>query len=188
MHLRHRARRPTARDLSTRPAPPAASRSAAWLEGERLFQAPPVRPVEPAVPVVVKIRRSRRTGLPDVVETPPGDEAAEGSPGWKGPRVFRVEPASNELQPPPEDPPAVTEPAAEALALEPLPPVPRRRRVGADRRPGPVIVRVFQPEPAAAPEPPAEPSGGRQIAALQAAMAEVGRILAEASRARALRF
>ncbi len=169
MPLRRRARRPFATDPA--PASSTPSRSAAWLAGERLFGAAPA-PV-PDAPVVVTIRRSRLAApapaAPDAVAPP---EDTDG----KGPRVFRVE-AANEAAPGALDEP----PAAEEAPPRPA----RRQRIGVDRRPGPVVVQVFAPEPST---PQAEPPFAGQLALLRAALAEVERLLAEAQRAQALRF
>lgn len=181
MQLRRRARRPFTPELSLGTSTP--SRSAAWLAGEKLFDATPAPVPASEAPVVVTIRRSKlpttvavAEGMHDAADVPEGAD-------WKGPRVFRVETASNEAVPEPE--------LAEVPPAEPLlaAPVPRRRqRIGVDRRPGPVVVQVFQAEPAAASAEPAEPPFAEQLRLLRAALAEVERLVSDTQRAQALRF
>lgn len=170
MQPRRRARRPFATDPS--PAASAPSRSAAWLAGERLFGAAAAPDAE-ASPVVVTIRRSK---LAAAAGDGDREVAVPDDANWKGPRVYRVEPASNEAAPAAADEPPAVEQMPAAL--------PRRQRIGVDRRPGPVRVQVFQAEPAETAAPPLI----EQLATLRAAMAEVERLLAEARRAQALRF
>lgn len=183
MQPRRRARRPYATDLSPNPSTP--SRSAAWLAGERLFSAAPQAAPAPEAPVVVTIRRSKLAALP-AASAEGAHEVQEGV-DWKGPRVFRVEAASNEAEAESEASLADA-PPAEPLPALPAPPVKRRQRIGVDRRPGPVVVQVFQVEPAAVPATPAEPPFAEQLRLLRAALAEVERLLSEAQRAQALRF
>lgn len=166
-------RRPRHAARASEPSPadsPPASRSAAWLAGERLFAAP-ARADEPAAPVMVTVRRSK---LATAVSEGEGAVPETDSPEWKGPRVFRVQAASNETL-------AETEaPAPEVVPIKRAP----RGRIGVDRRPGPVAVQVFQTEPAAVePQLPLP----EQLAVLNRLMSEVSGILAEAQRARAWR-
>lgn len=181
MQLRRRARRPLTPELSL--GTPTPSRSAAWLAGEQLFEAAPAPVPVSEASVVVTIRRSKlpttvaaAEGMHDAADAADAPEGAD----WKGPRVFRLEAASNEAAPGPE--------LAEVQPAEPLPaaPVPRRRqRIGVDRRPGPVVVQVFQAEPAAE---AAEPPFAEQLRLLRAALAEVERLISDTQRAQALRF
>lgn len=155
-----------------------ATRSAAWLAGERLFGAP-LRSDEPAVPVAVTVRRRKlallapesENGLADRPEAPP--------PEWKGPRVFRVEPASNETVAEPEPEPS---PAAALAKRRP------RQRIGVDRRPGRVVVQVFEVAAPSVAVDVEELPLAEQLARLRSLMAAVSGALADAQRAAALRF
>lgn len=155
-----------------------AARSPAWLAGERLFGAP-LRSDEPAVPVAVTVRRRKlallapksQNGLADRPEAPP--------PEWKGPRVFRVEPASNETVAEPEPEPS---PAAVLAKRRP------RQRIGVDRRPGRVVVQVFEVAAPSVAVDAEELPLAEQLARLRSLMADVSGALADAQRAAALRF
>jgi len=152
------------------------SRSAAWLAGERLFQALPREEDPGASPVVVTLRRNR------IAATAARGEAGavgeqDGAPAstWKGARVFRVE--TPDTASPDEDAPSVP------VELRNRPS--RRGRIGVDRRPGPVV-QVFKAEPA--PSESALPAFAVQISELNALRAQVQRLLAEALHAQSLRF
>jgi len=155
-------------------------RSAAWLAGERIFLAPPPQE-EPATPVVVTVRRSKLGAQADEAADQRG--AGAGSFGSKGPRVFRVDTTGSETAP---------EPAPVLVAPEPEPApakLPLRKRVGVDRRPGPVL-QVFRAEPVVQEDAPPDEERpfNEQASALQAMLAEVTRIVADAQRAGSLRF
>lgn len=153
---------------------PQAPRSAAWLAGEQLFQAPP--PGQPdAAPAVVTFRRSKRGA-----STAPHARAAgmaQGGVDEKGPRVFRVETTGNV--------PVANDPVAEAPVPVPAK-VPLRKRVGVDRRPGPVVVQVFAVEPVA--QEAELPGLEEMMATLKRQLAELTQALADAQRAQALQF
>jgi hypothetical protein len=113
-------------------------KSAAWLVAEGAF-APPRRP-PPPLAADVTIRRSRLA----LITQAQGRQVDSAPQVQKGPRVFRIDLAR-------EAAPAGVAPQAPSPVPEQqhfLRTVPRRQRIGVDKRPGPVL-RVVTP--------PAEP-------------------------------
>lgn len=155
--------------------------STAWLAAQEAFSAPKPAQAEPAVVVVRKIR-APSMGLGADAAT----AAAVAQENLDRPaRVFLVvpEPAEHVAAAPLQDSPP---------AAEPVPPAPRqRRRLHADKRPGPVL-HITQPTPLQAARevapPPRGPSVSDQIASLQALMADVNVMFDHIQRARALHF
>jgi hypothetical protein len=128
-------------------------KSAAWLLAEGAFAE--TRSLQRPATAAVIVRRSRVARVPSAAEA--GLQAAPATaPADKGPRVFRVDAPRAEAAPA-----AAVEPPLSLLA-EPLPalPVPRRQRIGIDRRPGPVLRLV--------PTPSAQPAANDPDLALQA--------------------
>jgi hypothetical protein len=160
-------------------------KSSAWLLAEGAFavtQRPP-----PAATAVVTVRKSRvqvppsasarlQDGAPERPSEPPSERPSD----HKGSRVFRTGHASAEadatLEARASDPKAADRPS-------PLrKPVARKRRLAADRRPGPVLHIVTVP--VRQPVPPIE----GQIAALRDLLSELDPILDDIRRARRFRI
>lgn len=120
--------------ITHQPVDAGSPKSAAWLVAEGAFAPQRRLPSPPSADVT--IRRSR-LALITQAEDGPADSAPQVQ---KGPRVFRIEVARE---------PASTGAAPQASSPAPeqqqfLTVVPRRQRIGVDKRPGPVL-RVVTP-------------------------------------------
>jgi hypothetical protein len=169
--------------------------STAWLAAQAAFSAPQPVQAQPAVVVVHKSKPAAmgwgadQTDAADAADAASSASAAAGAPEYleRPARVFLVAPApaGDSAAAPLQDRAPAAEKAPPAVALRP------RRRLHADKRPGPVL-HITQPTPErAARDVSAAPRGptiGEQIASLQAMVAEVNTVLEHIQRARGLQF
>ena len=192
MHIRSKAQAAHQRPMSNpRDRANGADRapSTAWLAAQEAFSAPRPAAEEPAL---VVLRRGRSPEL--VLHVDASSAATTSLPADRPVRVFRVVSLTAPLA-------VVAGPAAEAGFAAPRPvapkavwsaPAPRgRRRVDADRHPGPVR-HILQSRPVpmeSAPEAPGRSmSPNEEIAALRAMMARLDALFGAIGRARAFRF
>ena len=162
--------------------------SAARLAAEAAFAAPRLDP-SPPLQASVTVRRARPSrGAVETVTAPPSG-VAEGPLDSRSPRVFRVEASMLRSPTEPEgmDPPQLALLAPPADRISPVAtPVKRRRRIGVDKRPGPVLHLVHAVPAAQAAR--SDAADAPVFDQLLAQLARVGELLQEIEQAQSFQF